>query len=472
MTLVAGIDSSTQSCKVLVVEAATGKVVRQGRASHPDGTEVDPNAWFVALRESISAAGGIDDVSAVSIGGQQHGMVILGADGKVLRPALLWNDTRSAPQADQLVAKFGADWLMATTGSVPVASFTSTKLAWVHQNEPAVAAQMAAVMLPHDWLSWRLAGYGPADDPTAPLGPDFAAAFTDRSDASGTGYFNPVTNQYVPEVLEYVLGAEVASRVALPRVLGPLDSGATVNGLQTKIGAGMGDNAGAAQGLGLQQGDLVVSLGTSGTVFASTGNPATDASGAIAGFADATGRYLPLICTLNAARVLDKFADLLGVNHTELGHLALAAEAGAGGLVFVPYLEGERTPNLPDATAQLLGLTLGNGTRENLARAAIEGMLCGLAVGQELLQASGNKISRLILIGGAAVNPAVQQIAAAIFGVPVTVPPANEYVALGAANQAASLLAGHSVAWSLPGSLTIEAQAQPQVLAAYRAATR
>lgn len=472
MTLVAGVDSSTQSCKVLIVNSETGEVLRQGKAAHPAGTEVDPSHWWTALQEAIAAAGGLADVAAVSVGGQQHGMVILDSAGRVIRPALLWNDTRSAAQAEELIGRFGTDWLIEHTGSVPVASFTSTKLAWVTANEPQHAEKIAAVMLPHDYLSWRLAGYGPVADPSsneagAPLGPDFAAAFTDRSDASGTGYFNPQTNAYLPEVLSAILPRAVAASVALPRVLGPLETGASVYGTQTRIGAGMGDNAGAAQGLGLEAGDLVVSLGTSGTVFASTAGPSHDSSGAIAGFADATGRYLPLICTLNAARVLDKFADLLQVNHAELGELALAAEPGAGGLVFVPYLEGERTPNLPDATASLHGMTLANATRNNLARAAIEGMLCGLAVGQQLLLESGHEVSRLILIGGAAANPAVQQIAAQVFGVPVTVPPSNEYVALGAANQAAAVLSGSPVSWRLPGAVTVSAPAAPQVLEQY-----
>ena len=468
MPLVAGVDSSTQSCKVLIVDADTGEVLRQGKAGHPAGTEVNPSHWWSALQEAIAAAGGLDDVSALSVGGQQHGMVILDSYGRVIRPALLWNDTRSAAQAEALIANFGTEWLIDNTGSVPVASFTSTKLAWVTANEPENAARIAAVMLPHDYLSWRLAGYGPSGDSSAPLGPDFSAAFTDRSDASGTGYFNPQTNAYLPQVLEAILPKAVASSLVLPRVLGPLETGGVVYGTEIALGPGMGDNAGAAEGLGLTTGDLVVSLGTSGTVFASTPGPSHDASGAIAGFADATGNYLPLICTLNAARVLDKFAQLLGVGHDELGELALGAEPGAGGLVFVPYLEGERTPNLPDATATLHGMTLANGTRNNLARAAIEGMLCGLAVGQQLLLESGHSVTRLILIGGAAANHAVQQIAAQVFGVPVTVPPSNEYVALGAAHQAASLLRGSPVTWNLAGSKTVTAPAAPLVLEQYR----
>ncbi len=170
MTLVAGVDSSTQSCKVVIRDVATGAVVVSGRAAHPDGTEVHPDAWWVALLAAVADAGGLASVSAIAVAGQQHGMVVLDADGRVIRPALLWNDTRSAAAADALIAEFGAAELARRTGSVPVASFTATKLRWLRDAEPENAARVAAVALPHDWLTWRLRGYGPADE--SPLGPD------------------------------------------------------------------------------------------------------------------------------------------------------------------------------------------------------------------------------------------------------------------------------------------------------------
>ena len=162
MTLVAGVDSSTQSCKVVIRDLDTGAIVRTGRASHPDGSEVDPEAWWVALQEALSQAGGLDDVAAVSIAGQQHGMVVLDDAGRVIRDALLWNDTRSAPAAAALIAELGAAELAARTGSVPVASFTATKLRWLRDAEPENAARVAAVALPHDWLTWRLREIGRA----------------------------------------------------------------------------------------------------------------------------------------------------------------------------------------------------------------------------------------------------------------------------------------------------------------------
>jgi xylulokinase len=427
--LVAGVDSSTQSCKVLVIDAETSEIVRTGRAAHPDGTEVEPNKWWEALLEAIEVAGGLADVSAISIAGQQHGMVLLDRDGNVVRPALLWNDTRSSVEAQELIDHFGSDWLADKTGSVPVPSFTSTKLRWVRNNEPHLLDSIAAVCLPHDYLSWRLSSSYP----------DVSELFTDRSDASGTGYFNPRTNEYLPEVIEFCLGKQVL----LPRVVNHLEAAgevrADLSNSKIQVGAGMGDNAGAAQGLGLTPGKFAVSLGTSGTVFGSFDAGVSDPTGIISGFADAEGNYLPLVCTLNAARVIEWGANLLGVSLDEFGDLALKADRGAGGVVVTPYLEGERTPNLPDATASVTGITLLNGGRENFARACIEGMLNGLRFGGEVISNQGQTIDSIALIGGAAANPAVRQIAQEIFSAPVSVPDPAEYVALGAAKQAAKL---------------------------------
>lgn len=428
--LVAGVDSSTQSCKVVIFDPATNQVVRTGRASHPIGTEVDPNAWWDALLTAIADAGGLEDVGAISIAGQQHGMVLLDQAGQPVRPALLWNDVRSSLEAQQLVDHFGVQWLASNTGSVPVPSFTSTKLLWVKNNEPENLPRVAAVCLPHDYLSWRLSeSY-----------PDILGLFTDRSDASGTGYFDPVKNEYLPEVIQFCLGKQVR----LPRIVAHDTAAGRVRSdiaaHHVAIGAGMGDNAGAAQGLGLIPGHFAVSLGTSGTVFGSFRNSVADASGVISGFADARGHFLPLVCTLNAARVIEWGAALLGVGLDEFGELALKAPAGAQGVVVVPYLEGERTPNLPDATASVTGLTLENGSRENFARACIEGMLKGLAFGASVITDQGQQITSIALIGGAAANPAVRAIAAEIFDAPVSIPEPAEYVALGAARQASFLL--------------------------------
>lgn len=428
MTLVAGIDSSTQSCKVVIRDAETGALVREGRAPHPDGTEVAPEAWWQALEVAAAAAGGFGDVQAVAVAGQQHGMVCLDDAGAVVRDALLWNDTRSAAAAADLTTEFGgpAAWADAV-GLVPVASFTVTKLRWLAEHERAEAERTAAVCLPHDWLTWQLAGAG-----------DLTALRTDRGDASGTGYWSPLTGDYRPDLLRLAMGRQPL----LPTVLGPAESPGVMRG-GPLLGPGTGDNAAAALGLGAEPGDVVVSIGTSGVVSAVSTTPTADATGIVAGFADATGRFLPLIATLNAARVLDAAAALLRVDHAELSRLALSAPPGSGGLVLVPYLEGERTPNRPDSTGALHGLQLANATAADLARAAVEGLLCGLADGLDAIASQGVAIERVLLIGGGARSAAVTQIAPIIFGRPVLVPQPGEYVADGAARQAAWVHSGN-----------------------------
>ncbi|MGY1683100.1 xylulokinase [Geodermatophilus sp. SYSU D01176] len=454
MALVAGVDSSTQACKVVVRDAASGALVREGRAPHPDGTEVDPVAWAAALDRALAQAGGLDDVAAIAVGGQQHGMVCLDDDGAVVRPALLWNDTRSAGAARDLTAELGGGQAWAdAVGLVPVASFTVTKLRWLADAEPANAARTAAVCLPHDWLTWRLAG-SPALD----------ALVTDRGDASGTGYWSAATGEYRPDLLQRALG----HGAVVPRVLGPAEAaGSTPDGVV--LGPGSGDNAAAALGLAAEPGDVVCSIGTSGVVSIVSTTPAADPTGTVAGFADATGNFLPLIATLNAARVLDATARLLGVGLDELSRLALSAPPGAGGLVLVPYLEGERTPDRPDSTGALHGLTLATAEPAHLARAAVEGLLCGLADGLDAVAATGTPVRRVLLVGGGARSEAVRRIAPAILGVPVLAPPPGEYVADGAARQAAWVLAGGAAPpeWSRPGTERYEADPVPHVRAQY-----
>ncbi len=444
MALVAGVDSSTQSCKVVVRDAATGALVRSGRASHPDGTEVAPAHWWEALGTAIADAGGLDDVAAVSVGGQQHGMVALDEGGDVIRDALLWNDTRSAGAAEDLIAELGdgdrsagaAAWANAI-GSVPVASLTVTKLRWLRDAEPDNAARLVAVGLPHDWLSWRLAGSS-----------ELTELATDRSDASGTGYWSPFDEDYRRDLLVRALGHDAV----LPRVVGPAEVAFAVPraGGELLIGPGAGDNAAAALGLGMRTGDVAISIGTSGVVSAISARPVADPSGLVTGFADATGQYLPLGVTLNAARVLDAAARMLGVDHAGLSELALSAPPGADGLVLVPYLEGERTPNKPRSTGALHGMRLANTTPAHLARAAVEGMLCALADGLDGMRAQGVPVERIQLIGGGAQSEAVRRIAPTIFGFEITVPEPGEYVADGAARQAAWVLARHEGGSSSP----------------------
>ena len=461
LKLVAGVDSSTQSCKVVIRDAATGQLVREGRANHPDGTEIAPAHWISALDTAIAAAGGLDDVSAISIGGQQHGMVALDSKGVVIRDALLWNDTRSADAAAALNKELGgAAEIAKQVGSVLVASFTATKLRWLADSEKANAEKVAGVALPHDWLSWQLQHAKGQDL-------DFGKLFSDRSEASGTGYFDPTTSQYRRDILALALRTD--REINLPKIINPAEFGGTTpTGIP--IAPGAGDNAAAALGIQAQPGDVVVSLGTSGTAFAVSDTPTHDASGAVAGFADATGRYLPLVCTLNAARILDAATRILGKTHDEVGSLALSAKPGANGLSLLPYFEGERTPNRPTVTGVFSGMNLNNSNPADIARAMVEGMLCGLVDAVDALEKLGVNVKRIILIGGAAKNPSVSQIAAALFGREVLVPPAGEYVANGAARQAAWALSGGGAApiWDLGKIEKVSAAATPDVVARYR----
>ena len=453
--LVAGVDSSTQSVKIVVRDAETGELVREGRGSHPDATEISPSKWLSELTNSMN--GLLDDVQAISVGAQQHGMVVIDDNKQVVRDALLWNDTRSAAAATDLINELGGPnkWADAV-GSVPVASFTVTKLRWLAANEPENAAKVSGVMLPHDWLTWQLMGT-----------PD--EYVTDRGDASGTGYWSPQTNEYRKDLLKLALGKEVQ----LPRVAQPNEIiGQTTSGIS--VAPGTGDNMAAALGLGAATGDIVISLGTSGTAYTVSSNPTNDSSGIIAGFADATGNYLPLACTLNAARVINAGASVLNVSLDQFAELALTAKPGADGLVLLPFLDGERTPNLPNAKGSMHGLTRSNLTPANFARACIEGMLCSLAEASDVITnfGQGTKPNRVVLIGGAAASKAVQEIAATLFNVPVHIPPAAEYVADGAARQASWALSGSKKppTWDIKGSVVKEVNYQESVRKAYREA--
>jgi xylulokinase len=384
-------------------------------------------------------------------------MVALDESGEVIRPALLWNDTRSASLAESLYSEMGGNQAIADAiGSVLVASFTASKVRWMAENEKKSADRVHSIALPHDWLSWQLQG-----------GKDFSKLFTDRSDASGTGYFDPKSSTYRRDILARALLSD--REIHLPTIVSPSAFGGTTS-TGIPIAAGAGDNAGAALGVQAEPGDVVISLGTSGTAFAVSTTSTHDSSGAVAGFADASGRFLPLVCTLNAARIFDAATTILGKTHDEVGALALASTPGAHGLTLLPYFEGERTPNRPNATGVFSGMSIANSNPADIARAMIEGMLSGLADAVQSLADLGVDIKRVLIIGGAAKNPAVGEIASALFGRPVLIPPAGEYVADGAAKQAAWALLGGATppVWNLGKATHIEAAATPEVLEKYR----
>jgi xylulokinase len=477
MPFVIGIDSSTQSTKAELRDADTGELIASGRAAHPAAqppvSEQDPLSWWDALVDAVTQLGDARrDAEAISVAGQQHGLVLLDEAGAPVRPAKLWNDTTSADQAESLVVELGAEWWADWAGVVPVAAFTVSKLKWVADNEPENLDRAATVMLPHDYLTWRMCG----------------AHVTDRGDASGSGWFDATRNATLMKPLRLATGSsDWVERV--PTVLGPTEVAGTLTpeaaaqlGLRegVRVAPGTGDNMGAALGLGLTEGDVVMSLGTSGTVYARTAQRAVDTTGTVAGFCDATGGFLPLVCTLNATKVTDTMASWLGLDAAELSTLALEAGNAPISPTLVPYFDGERTPNRPEAKGIMVGLT-NETTRTELARAAHDGVVCGLLEGVSALEASGvSATGRLILVGGGARSAAYRQRLADISERVVHVPANDESVAVGAALQAAVVadnetdFDGRAEAWSLRRTSTTDPSAGSDgasVLSQYHAAS-
>jgi xylulokinase len=434
-TLIAGVDCSTQSTKVVVVDSESGEIVGTGRAQHTvtgtDGArETHPDVWWEALCLALAQTGLADRIAAISVAGQQHGLVCLDAAGRPLRPAMLWNDTRSAPDAIDLLADFGgATAWAARIGVVPVASFTASKWAWVKRREPDVASRTAAIRLPHDYLTERLAGVG----------------VTDRGDASGTGWWSSETEGYSPEVLE--LPRMALSPELLPRVLKPTEAAgevtpaaAAATGLPAGVlvGPGTGDNMGAALGLGLEPGTPVISLGTSGTVYLVSTTRTADASGDVAGFADASGRFLPLAATLNCTLAVDRMAEWLGLDRDDV--------VPSRGVVALPYFDGERTPNLPDASAAVLGLRHDTDPR-SILMATYEGAVIALLDALETIDRCSSGIdpqAPLVLIGGGARSEIWRGVVQRLSGRAISIPESTELVATGAAVQAAAVFGGEN----------------------------
>ncbi len=462
----AGVDCSTQATKVLVVDPDDGRVVATGRAPHEvtgsDGArETDPAVWWEALRVALAETGRAAEVGAISVAGQQHGLVVTDADGRPLRPAVLWNDTRSAPDAAALRDELGPEAWAERVGVVPVPSFTVTRWAWLRRTEPEVAAAARAVRLPHDWLGERLCGRGA----------------TDRGDASGTGWWSTRDEDYLADVLE--LSAVELDRSLLPDVLGPREAAGAVHanaaaelGLPAgaAVGPGTGDNMGAALGLGLRPGEAAISLGTSGTAYAAMSERAVDPSGLIAGFADATGGFLPLAATLNCTLAVDRVATWLGLEREAVGQRTE--------VTVLPYLDGERTPNLPRASGTIAGLRHDTEPGQILL-AAYEGAVASLVEALELLSGVGSGVdpdAPVVLIGGGARGGVWQDTVARLSGRAVQIPDTEELVALGAAAQAAAVLTGEppeAIAgrWDKRAGRLVEPPAEPdtETLARIRA---
>ncbi|MDQ3693482.1 MAG: xylulokinase [Chloroflexota bacterium] len=434
--VVLGIDSSTQATKVVAVDVETGAVIGEGRAPHSGADVQDPNDWWDALITATRlAVPSGTRVVGLSVAGQQHGCVTIDETGAPVRPAPLWNNVASAPEAERLneQADFAAE-----VGTRLVASFTITKLAHLARTAPDALARTAAVGLPHDWLNFKLTG----------------ALASDRGDASGSGWWSPREGRDRRDLLALAVGSDAAARLRLPEVRGPNEPAGTLSagaaaelGLPAGIpvGAGTGDNMAAALGIGAEPGEVVVSLGTSGTVYAVTSEPTADETGEICGFADATGRFLPLACMLNCTRVVDTVARMFGMDLEVALDRAAAAPFGAAGLTMTPYLAGERTPNLPTATGTILGLTAATATLDLFLRAALEGVAAGLSYCVDALERLGLTGTTVTLVGGGSAHRAWRQVIADVIGVPVVLRGGGEHAARGAAIQAAAIVRGEPI---------------------------
>ncbi len=425
--LVAGIDSSTQQTKLVVVDAATGDLVRSSALPHPDGTEIDPEHWWSALR----GVGGLRPAGAVamSIAAQQHTAIFVDESGACVRDAILWNDTRAMASADQLRRELGDEVWLSGPGLVPDAAHPVSKLRWLAEHEPEAAARVHHLLLPHDWLTWRLLRRS-------------VPPSTDRSDASATGYWSPDDRAYLPGLVRHALGRDLEFPVvrAVDEAIGATEEGVTV-------AAGCGDNAATHLALDTRVGDVVVSVGTSATVSMRTATPARDASAFVDTMADARGGFIPIVAMLNGARVLTATARMLGVTLERLGALADEADVEADGIVLVPFLDGERNPRASRSSGAFTGLSRQSMTPANIARASVLGIACAIVDALEALVAQFGEPERIFLVGGGARSAALRRAVTDIAGRATEWPDHREHAAFGAARQAAWALTGEPPSW-------------------------
>ena len=447
MSLFLGIDVGTQGAKAVAYDDEENRVVARGAfpfeldTPRPGAAEQDPPIWIAGVDfvlAQVLADRAVDSraVRGVGVSGQQHGFVALDEAEQVIRPAKLWCDTETAAEAEELSAALGH--------TIP-AGFTASKILWLARHEPQHFARLRQVLLPHDYVNLHLCG----------------RAVMEAGDASGTGFFDPVARTFDVRAMAAVHDS-LADRLP-PLVSHDAPIGELRPDLARKLGLpsgvavapGSGDNMMSAIGAGAVREDVVVaSLGTSGTLFRYSRQPVVDPGGEIAPFCDATGAWLPLLCTMNCTTVTEEVRDAFGKSHEELTALAEDEPAGAGGLVFLPYLAGERVPNWPQASAALLGLRPGSLRPGLLYRAAMEGATLALRHGYQRILESGPPARELRLVGGGSNNPLWRQIVADVLSLPAGCPEEPESAALGAAIQAAAVTSGVPVAEFVEGHPT------------------
>jgi len=440
MKLVVGVDSSTQSCKVEIREQESGRLISAGVSPHeptfPPKSEQNPEQWwqaFLLAFEKATASQSVDKslIDAIAVTAQCHGMVTLDDELNVVRPAKLWNDTQSAPQSNDLVEKYGRDYWIKEVGSLISSSFTVTKIAWLKENEPENLKKVKKICLPHDFLTLRLSD----------------RLVTDRAGATCTGYYSIKDGQWIYQILSDIDNTKDWT-TALPEVLGPETMAAKISqsvaqelGLNSgvDIGPGTGDQMAAGIGLGIREGDFVFSIGTSAVVFTVSTKPVHDLTGMINTIADASGRFMPEMVSLNGTKITDWAAKIMDCSLEELGELALSAQIDEDSAVMAAFFDGERAPDLPYATGIIAGLN-SMTDRNRFARCIFDGVLLPLVRNYKLLTAVVEKSGgRMILTGGASKSTAYQQILSDLLQQDVYILDVDESSARGACVQAAAV---------------------------------
>src|SRR2546422_3321246 len=439
-TLLVGIDSGTQSTKVLVLDANRAKVIAASAEAYdlipnlPPGTkEQHPHTWRDATQKAVRkalalAAARPGEVNAIGVSGQQHGFVPLDKNGQVIRPAKLWCDTSTAAECNEIMAKVGGlKATIRTIGNAVLPGFTASKILWMKKREPKNYARLGTVLLPHDYLNFWLTG----------------EKVMEYGDASGTALLDVKTRKWSDKVLRAIdpgLGVKLPPLIPSDQPAGRLQPAiAKALGLSTDVlvSAGGGDNMMGAIGTGnTRQGVITASFGTSGTIYACSEKPLIDPAGEIAAFCDSTNRWLPLLCTMNVTVATEMVRNDFGMDHATFEKAAARAKPGADGLILLPYLEGERTPNVPEGTGVFCGVTPKTFAAEHFARAAMEGVTLGMNYGLRRLAELGVKPKQIRATGGGAKSKVWRQIMADIFNTEVVTLKVSEGAAYGAALQA------------------------------------
>lgn len=447
-----GIDSGTQSTKTVALDTATGEILASAQQAYgfveakgEGAMEQDPSAWITAVETTIGEVLNQlgtrrGEVAGIGVSGQQHGLVLLDSQDQVVRPAKLWCDTSTTAECAQLTKALGGEArVVELTGNAMLTGYTAPKILWVRKNEPSNWEKTASVLLPHDYINRWLTG----------------VKSMEYGDASGTALLDVKTRTWSQPVLDAVapgLGAKLpplrSSEVPAGTLRPELSSQWNLTG-SVIVSSGGGDNMMGAIGTGnVSPGIMTASLGTSGTLYAFSPSPVVDPKGEVAAFCDSTGSWMPLACTMNVTLVTELTRALFaGWSHDHYASEAATIPAGSDGLLLLPYLAGERTPNLPRGSGVLHGITTKNFTPAHLARAAMEGVTLGLAYGLDRFRALGVNPTEIRITGGGTKSPFWRQLCADVFGVPTVCLTSSEGAALGGAIQAAWAAGGdHSTA--------------------------